>query len=81
MFKTWLNVGLLAAESQHVMWLRYMRLAAGGPTASVEAQRMLSEKLALAQPVAAGILMGDSPEKVVKRYRRAVRANRRRLTR
>ena len=80
MFKTWWNIGMLAAESQHVMWLRCMRLAAGGPTASAEAQRMVTEKLALAGPVALRILMGDSPDKAVKRYRSAVRANRRRLS-
>lgn len=81
MFETWWNIGMLAAESQQVIWLRCLRLSAGGSTASTEAQRMLSEKLALAGPVAAGILMGNSPDKVVKRYRRAVRANRRRLGR
>ena len=80
MFKTWWNIGMLAAEAQQVMWLRCMRLAARGPTASAEAQRMVSEKLALAGPVAAGILMGDSAVKVVKRYRKKVRANRRRLS-
>jgi len=79
MFKAWWDIGMLAAESQQVMWLRFMRLAARGPTASAEAQRMVSEKLAIAAPVAAGILMGDSPAKVVKRYRKKVRANRRRL--
>jgi len=80
MFKAWWSIGMLAAESQQVMWLRFMRLAAGGPTASTEAQRMVSEKLAIAAPVAAGILTGDSPGKVVKRYRKKVRANRRRLS-
>jgi hypothetical protein len=48
MFKAWWDIGLLAVESQQVMWLRYMRLAAGGATASAEAQRMVSEKLAIA---------------------------------
>ena len=81
MLKAWWNVGMLAAEAQHVMWLRCMRLAAGGSTAQAEAQRMLSEKVAFAAPVAAGIVMGESSEKVVKRYRKAVRANRRRLSR
>jgi hypothetical protein len=79
MFKAWWDIGMLAAESQQVMWLRFMRLAARGPTASAEAQRMVSEKLAIAAPVTAGILTGDSPAKVVKRYRKKVRANRRRL--
>jgi hypothetical protein len=64
MFKAWWNIRMLAAESQQVMWLRFMRLAAGGRTASAEAQRMVSEKLAIAVPAAAGILMGDSPDKV-----------------
>jgi uncharacterized heparinase superfamily protein len=79
MFKAWWTVAMLAAEAQQVMWLRCMRLAAGGPTASAEARRMVSEKIAVAAPVATGIAMGDSPEKVVKRYRKKVRANRRRL--
>ncbi|MGB9369416.1 MAG: hypothetical protein WCE79_25750 [Xanthobacteraceae bacterium] len=81
MFKAWWDVGMLAVESQQVMWLRCMRLAAGGPTASAEAARMVSEKLAVAAPAAAGVLMGDSAVKVVKRYRKKVRANRRRLSR
>ena len=81
MFTTWWNVGMLAAEAQQVVWLRCMRLVAGGATASAEAQRMVSEKVALAGPVAVGILMGDSAVKMVKRYRKKVRANRRRLSR
>ena len=81
MFKAWWDIGMLAAESQQVIWLRSMRLAAGAPTASAEAQRMVSEKLAIAAPVAAGVLMGDSAVKVVKRYRTKVRANKRRLSR
>jgi len=67
MFVAWWNVG--------------MRLVTGGPAAPAEAVRMVSEKLALAGPAAAGILVGHSPDKTVKRYRRAVRANRRRLSR
>jgi hypothetical protein len=80
MFKAWWDIGMLMAESQQVMWLRSMRFAAGGPRASAEAQRMVSEKLAIAAPVAAGILTGDSPGKVAKRYRSKVRANKRRLS-
>src|ERR1043165_4779975 len=53
MFKAWWNIGMLAAESQQVMWLRFMRLAAGGPIASAEAQGMVSEKLGIAPPPAA----------------------------
>ena len=81
MVKAWWNIGMLAAEAQEVMWLRCMRLAAGGPTASAEAQRMVTEKFAAAASAAAGILMGDLADKVVKHYRRKVRANKRRLSR
>ena len=80
MVKAWWNIGMLAAEAQEVMWLRCMRLAAGGPTASAEAQRMVTEKFAAAASAAAGILMGNSADKVVKHYRRKVRANKRRLS-
>ncbi len=80
MFKAWWDIGMLAVESQQVMWLRFMRLAGGGASASIEAQRVVSEKLTVAAPVAVGILMGDSPKKVVKRYSRKVRANKRRLS-
>jgi hypothetical protein len=80
MFKAWWDVGMLAAESQQVMWLRFVRLAGGGASASTEAQRMVSEKFAIAAPVAAGILMGESPKQVMKRYSRKVRANKRRLS-
>jgi len=80
MFKAWWDIGMLAVESQQVMWLRYLRLAAGGPNASAEAQRMVTEKFAVAAPAAAGLLMGDSAVKVVRRYRGKVRANKRRLS-
>jgi hypothetical protein len=78
MFKTWWNIGMLAVESQQAIWLRSMRFAVGGPTTSAEAQRMVSEKLAIAAPAEAGILRRDTPGKVVKRYRSKVRANKRR---
>ena len=77
MFKAWWDIVILAVETQQVMWLRFMRLAARGPTASADAQRMVTEKFAVAAPAAAGLLMGDSAVKV-KRHRRNVRANKRR---
>lgn len=80
MVKAWWNFAMLAAESQQVIWLRLMRLAAGGTAASAEVRRMVSEKGAVAAPAAAGILMGDSAVKAAKRYRKKVRANRRRLS-
>ena len=80
MFKAWWDFGMLAAESQQVMWLRYLKLAAGGSKASAEAGRMISEKLAAATQAGMGVMLGDAPGRVVKRYRTKVRANRRRLS-
>jgi len=81
MFKPWWDVAMLAAEAQQVIWLRLLKLAAGGPAAHVEAQRMMSEKPAAVLQAAAGLAMGDTSAKMVKRYRKKVRANRRRLSR
>ena len=78
-FEAWRGLGMLAAESQQVMWLRALRLAAGGSKASTEAWRMVAEKVAVAAQAGAGVLMGDAPARVVQRYRTKVRANRRRL--
>lgn len=80
MFKPWWDLGLLAAESQQVMWLRYLRLAGGGPRASAEAHRMVSEKFAVAAQAGLGVMLGDTSGRVVARYRKTVRANRRRLS-
>ena len=79
MFKPWWDVAMLATESQQVVWLRFLRLAAGGPTAPAEARRMVAEKLAVATQAAVGIMTGESSSRVVARYRKKVRANRRRL--
>ncbi len=80
MFKAWWDFGMLAAESQQVIWLRYLKLAAGGSKASSEVRRMVSEKVAAATQAGMGVMMGDAPGRVVKRYRTKVRANRRRLS-
>ena len=80
MFRTWWDLGTLAVESQQVMWLRYLRLAAGGSKASAETRRMVSEKVAIAAQAGIGLMLGDAPGRVVKRYRKKVRANRRRLS-
>lgn len=79
MFKAWWDVGMLAAESQQVMWLRYLKLAAGGSEASAEARRMVCEKVTVAAQAGLGVMLGDDGGRVVKRYRKKVRANRRRL--
>ena len=80
MFKSWCDAAMLAAEAQHVMWLRLTRLAAGGSKASAEARRMVSEKVLVAAQAGVGAMLGDSSRRVVKRYRSRVRANRRRLS-
>ena len=44
----WMNMMLLAAESQQVIALRLMKLAAGGKAAEDETQLMMSEKMTAA---------------------------------
>jgi len=80
MFSSWFDMTMLAMESQQVIWLRTMKLASGGPEAGVEAQRMVSEKVAAASQAAMNLMSGHSPDSVVKSYRRKVRANARRLS-
>jgi hypothetical protein len=74
---------------QWVIALRTLRIVGGGAAAMTEAQRMISEKIvanAQAQLAAAMTLAGGRGFEGAKRaaarpYRKAVRANRRRLTR
>jgi hypothetical protein len=85
----WLGAAALAAEAQWVIGLRLMLMAGGGTVAAAEAQRMVSEKmLAAAQAqLAAGLALATgrgldgAARAAANPYRRAVRANRRRLTR
>ncbi|HEV2572083.1 MAG: hypothetical protein BGP04_03815 [Rhizobiales bacterium 62-17] len=72
---------MLMFESQQVIALRLAKLALGGPAAMSEANRMVSEKgIALAE-AATHMAFGGSTEDVVRKVRRTVRANRKRLTR
>jgi hypothetical protein len=41
---------------------------------------MVSEKVAVAAQAGVGVMTGDTPARTVKRYRKKVRANRRRLS-
>lgn len=85
----WFDVARLGFEAQYVVALRLTRLAAGGAIATREANRMVTEKAAAlmnAQLAAATALAaGGGPERAAERafatYRKAVRKNRRRLTR
>ena len=85
----WFDALRLSADVQRVIALRTMRLAAGGPLASKEARRMVAEKVVAAGEAQGAALLalatGASPATAAKRartrYRRAVRANKRRLSR
>ena len=74
------NLGMLAAEAQRALWLRFLRMAAGGPGAAKEAKMMVPEKMAAATQAAAHLVSGASTASVVKDYRRKVRSNIRRLS-
>ena len=75
----------LWADAGTVIALRSWRMMAGGPAASLEAERMLSEKIDAGTELAGALAGGRirSPEAAARKamsvYGRKVRANRRRL--
>lgn len=79
--KNWLPLAMLAAESQTVIALRMMKLAAGGAAAQQEMQRMVTEKMDAAVQASTMLMLGRGSKPVVKHYRSRVRRNARRLTR
>jgi hypothetical protein len=77
---------MLAIEAQQVIAMRLTKMALGGPHVQQEAELMVSEKLATmaesGQLMMKAAFTGEhdlGAEKVVRLYRRKVRANRRRL--
>jgi hypothetical protein len=71
----------LCYEAQEVVNLRVTKLASGDLDSHAEAQRMVAEKgFALAEAVAT-LSSGGSMQAVIRRYRRHVRSNKRRLSR
>lgn len=77
----------MGLEAQEVIALRMMKWATGGDLQGHEAQRMVTEKAAAMMQtqfdVAQAMLTGSmehTPGRAVARYRRKIRANRRRLT-
>ena len=72
---------MLAIESQQVVALRMAKLSLGGAAASREVSRMVSEKVIALGQVAAHTANGGSGLSLVKKYRKKVRSNRRRLAR
>jgi len=80
------DVWLLGFEATNVIALRMMRLAAGGPLADAEAQRMVREKMLALWTLQSRAMIGAWTAPKVARgslrhYRKVVRANRRRLSR
>jgi hypothetical protein len=83
------DMSRLAFESNFVIGLRMMKLAAGGQAAASEAQLMVMEKIntanALAVENAFALATGKSlhsvGKKSIAKYRMAVRANHKRLSR
>jgi hypothetical protein len=80
MLRIWTNMAMLAAESQRVIWLRMMNMAAGGPAAKTEAKLMVTEKAKAAVQAAVRLATGSTPNSVVRGYRKKVQANSRRLS-
>ncbi len=82
---TWITMmsrtALLGFESQRVIGLRLMKLAAGGPAAEIEARRMVTEKIAAMTEAGGTLASGGSAHAVVRRLRTHVRANQKRLSR
>ncbi|KTF70762.1 hypothetical protein ACNFJ7_15375 [Sphingomonas sp. HT-1] len=89
-YADWMKIGIdswmLGWEASTVIGLRMAKLAAGGPAASAEAQRMIAEKMQAAfelQVAATTGKLGSTPHaqasKALLHYRRKVRANAKRL--
>ena len=85
MLKLWMEFAfdsaMLCAEAQQVVGLRLMKLASGGVHAEREAFRMVAEKGIAFTEAATSLAAGAPVERVMRRYRSIVRANRRRLSR
>lgn len=88
-FGLFADISRLAFEANFVIGLRMMKLAAGGQAAANEAQLMVMEKINTANTLAIenafALATGKSLQSVGKssiaKYRRAVRANHKRLSR
>ena len=72
---------MLAIESQQVICLRTIKIAAGGKKAHKEARLMVTEKVDAGLHEGWRLMTGASAQSVLKRYRKKVKANARRLSR
>ncbi|MDP4006050.1 hypothetical protein [Methylobacterium sp. NEAU K] len=79
-WKTSLDMAMLGLEAQEVIAQRMAMFALGGPAAQVEAQLMVTEKIMAASETALMVAAGASNGKVIRNYRRKVRANALRLS-
>jgi hypothetical protein len=75
-----MDAAMLAVEAQSVIAMRLTQIALGRGTAA-EAQLMVTEKMLALAEAATTVATGGSARKVVKGYRKKVRANGRRLRR
>jgi hypothetical protein len=73
------DVSAIAHKSPIVIRTRLAMLAKGGRAANVEAVDMVMEKAELAVISVASLAVGHPIERIVKKYRRKVESNRRRL--
>jgi hypothetical protein len=78
-FSAFGDVIKLGIESQAVIAARCAIVAKGGPSACLELQRMFWEKVAAYGEASVMLFWGAHPKRVVRRYRRHVRSNKRRL--
>jgi hypothetical protein len=76
MLHSWM---MLALEANQVIGLRIWKLMAGGKRARREAELMVGEKIDEAFRAGASLMAGASGEDIVRRYRRRVAANAKRL--
>ncbi len=79
-FKLANDMTAVSWEAQRVVSLRMAKFARGGVGAQREAHNMVAEKVAAHMEAAITLAMGGSLESVVRRYRKIVGANERRLS-
>jgi hypothetical protein len=74
------SLTMLAVEAHHVIGLRMMKLMLGGKGTRREAELMISEKIQAAVEAGTRLISGASGDEIVRRYRRRVASNAKRLT-
>lgn len=90
-YSAWAQAGIdawaLSVEASTVIGLRMAKMATGGDNNGAEARRMIAEKIDSAIDLQSAMLTGnlgttplEGTQKVLRHYRRKVRANRRRLS-